>query len=122
MLLISDGLDRDNAAELSQQMERLHKSCRELIWLNPLLRFEGFEAKPAGIRAMLPHVDHFLPVHNLESLRDLAAVLSGPQLRRQAPRGARYGAGTMAMASQPTPVPLPRGATMKLEAFRRTQL
>ena len=83
VLLISDGLDRDNAAELGREMERLHKSCRELIWLNPLLRFEGFEAKPAGIRAMLPHVDRFLPVHNLESLEGLAAALSGPQLRRE---------------------------------------
>src|SRR5205085_5892297 len=82
VLLISDGLDRDNAAELAAEMERLHKSCRELIWLNPLLRFDGFEARPAGIRAMLPHVDRFLPVHNLESLRDLAAALAGPQMRR----------------------------------------
>ncbi len=83
VLLISDGLDRDNAAELSREMDRLHKSCRELLWLNPLLRFEGFEAKPAGIRAMLPHVDRFLPVHNLQSLHDLAEALSGPQLRRE---------------------------------------
>ena len=123
VLLISDGLDRDNAAELSQQMERLHKSCRELIWLNPLLRFEGFEAKPAGIRAMLPHVDHFLPVHNLESLRDLAAVLSGPQLRRAERRSARSTAGATAatpLPSIPSGAPLPRGATMKLEAFRPT--
>ena len=82
VLLISDGLDRDNAAELSREMERLHKSCRELLWLNPLLRFDGFEAKPAGIRAMLPHVDRFLPVHNLESLCDLAKALSGRELRR----------------------------------------
>ena len=49
-------------------MERLHKSCRRLVWLNPLLRYDGFEARPAGMRAMLPHVDDFLPVHNLESL------------------------------------------------------
>ena len=78
VLLISDGLDRDHAADLSRQMDRLHKSCRELIWLNPLLRFDGFEPRPAGIRAMLPHVDRFLPVHNLESLHDLADALGGP--------------------------------------------
>ena len=83
VLLITDGLDRDSAAGLSREMDRLHKSCRELIWLNPLLRFDGFEAKPAGIRAMLPHVDRFLPVHNLESLHDLAEALSGPQVRRE---------------------------------------
>jgi uncharacterized protein with von Willebrand factor type A (vWA) domain len=118
VLLISDGLDRDNAAELSQQMERLHKSCRELIWLNPLLRFEGFEAKPAGIRAMLPHVDRFLPVHNLESLHDLAAVLSGPQLRRAAPRRAGNEPATVAVASRLPHPQLAGGSTMKREAFQ----
>jgi uncharacterized protein len=76
VLLISDGLDRDVGAGLSEEMERLHKSCRRLIWLNPLLRYEGFEARPAGIRAMRPHVDAFLPVHNIESLVDLAGALS----------------------------------------------
>ncbi|MGH8660812.1 MAG: vWA domain-containing protein [Burkholderiales bacterium] len=76
VLLISDGLDREGADDLARQMERLHKSCRRLIWLNPLLRYPEFEAKPAGVRAMLPHVDAFLPVHNLQSLNDLAAALA----------------------------------------------
>ena len=75
VLLISDGLDREGAEDLSRQMERLHKSCRRLVWLNPLLRYEDFEAKPAGIKAMLPHVDAFLPVHNLNSLLELQRVL-----------------------------------------------
>ena len=75
VLLISDGLDREGAEDLARQMERLHKSCRRLIWLNPLLRYPEFEAKPAGIRAMLPHVDAFLPVHNLQSLMDLERAL-----------------------------------------------
>lgn len=79
MLLISDGLDRDAGAGLAREMERLHKSCRRLIWLNPLLRYAEFEAKPAGVRAMLPHVDDFLPVHNLNSLAQLAAVLAVPR-------------------------------------------
>ena len=57
-------------------MERLAKSCRELIWLNPLLRYDKFEARPAGVRAMLPHVDLFLPVHNLKSLVDLAHAMN----------------------------------------------
>ena len=69
VLLISDGLDAEAGEGLGVQMGRLHKSCRRLVWLNPLLRYDGFEARPAGIRAMLPHVDDFLPVHNLESLR-----------------------------------------------------
>ncbi len=84
VLLVSDGLDRDNAAGLAHAMERLHKSCRELIWLNPLLRYAGFEAKAAGIAAMLPHVDAFLPAHNLQSLADLAASLRATPAARRA--------------------------------------
>jgi len=76
VMLITDGLDSDVGDGLSQEMDRLHKSCRRLIWLNPLLRYEGFEARPAGIRAMLPYVDEFLPVHNLESLMQLANVFA----------------------------------------------
>ena len=78
VLLVSDGLDREAGEGLSEEMERLAKSCRTLIWLNPLLRYEKFEARPAGVRAMLPHVDLFLPVHNLKSLVDLARTLSKP--------------------------------------------
>jgi len=78
VLLITDGLDRDAAEGLSEEMERLHKSCRRLIWLNPLLRYEGFEPKSLGVRAILPHVDEFRPVHNLNSLAALTEVLSRP--------------------------------------------
>jgi uncharacterized protein len=87
VLLISDGLESDAGEDLGRQTERLQKSCRRLIWLNPLLRYDGFEARPAGIKAMLPHVDDFLPVHNLESLTGLAAALERPQVhgRRSAP-------------------------------------
>ena len=75
VLFISDGLDRDAAAGLDHEIERLRKSCRRLIWLNPLLRYRGFEPKSLGIKAILPHVDDFRPVHNLASLEDLAEVL-----------------------------------------------
>ena len=78
VLLVTDGLDRDGAAGLSANMERLHRSCRRLIWLNPLLRWDGFQPKSAGIRAMLPHVDEFRTVHSLNSLRDLVTLLSRP--------------------------------------------
>jgi uncharacterized protein with von Willebrand factor type A (vWA) domain len=81
ILLISDGLDGDVGAGLGSEMERMHKSCRSLIWLNPLLRYDGFEARPAGIRAMLPHVDAFLPAHNIKSLIELAAVMNAPPER-----------------------------------------
>ncbi len=78
LLLVSDGLDREAGEGLGEEMERLAKSARYLVWLNPLLRYEKFEARPAGVRAMLPHVDLFLPVHNLKSLVDLARTLSQP--------------------------------------------
>ncbi len=76
VLLVSDGLDREAGEGLGEEMERLAKSCRSLVWLNPLLRYDKVEARPAGVRAMLPHVDLFLPVHNLKSLVDLAHTLS----------------------------------------------
>ena len=76
VLLITDGLERDDTDELAVEMERLHKSCRRLIWLNPLLRFEGFEPRARGVQAMLPHVDELRPVHSLDALADLCASLS----------------------------------------------
>ena len=81
VLLISDGLehgtpDDPTCDKLRFEMERLHKSCRKLIWLNPLLRFDQFQPRAAGIKAMLPHVDRFLPAHNLQSLKELARVLA----------------------------------------------
>ncbi len=82
VLLISDGLDRDEAVGLEREMERLHKSCRRLIWLNPLLRYDGFEPKSLGVRAILPHVDEFRPVHSLNSLAELAQILSRESPRR----------------------------------------
>jgi uncharacterized protein with von Willebrand factor type A (vWA) domain len=80
VLLISDGLEHGTPDDprcegLRFEMDRLHKSCRRLVWLNPLLRFDQFQPRAAGIRAMLPHVDEFLPAHNLDSLQALAAVL-----------------------------------------------
>jgi uncharacterized protein len=83
VLLITDGLDRDGGVGLEEQMERLHKSCRRLMWLNPLLRWEGYEPISSGARAMIRHVDEFRTIHNLESLRELTEVLSKPGSRRQ---------------------------------------
>jgi uncharacterized protein with von Willebrand factor type A (vWA) domain len=78
VLLISDGLEREADNRLAFEMDRLHRSCRRLIWLNPLLRYSGFEAKAQGIKLMLPHVDEFRPVHNLESIGTLVDALSQP--------------------------------------------
>ncbi len=82
VLLITDGLDRDAGTGLAHEMDRLHRSCRRLIWLNPLLRYEGFEPRSLGMKAMMPYVDEFRPVHNLESLESLIEVLSTPITRR----------------------------------------
>ncbi|HVY15464.1 MAG TPA: VWA domain-containing protein [Rhodopila sp.] len=90
VLLITDGLDRDGAAGLAENMDRLHRSCSRLIWLNPLLRWSGFEPKSQGIRAMLPHVDEFRPVHNLDSLRGLVDLLSRSAPSRPAPSKGSY--------------------------------
>lgn len=77
VLLITDGLERDTDEDLEREMDRLHRSCRRLIWLNPLLRYDGFQAKAKGIRAMLPHVDEFRSAHSLNAVADLVAALSG---------------------------------------------
>jgi len=77
VLMITDGLDRDEQSDLGREMGRLRRSCRRLLWLNPLLRFEGFEPRAAGMRAMLPHVDALLPAHNIDSLAGLTQALSG---------------------------------------------
>ncbi len=77
VLLITDGLEREAGDALGREMDRLHRSSRRLIWLNPLLRYEGFEPKAIGVRTMLPHVDELRPVHSLESLEELCEALSG---------------------------------------------
>ena len=86
VLLITDGLERDGGERLAFEIDRLHRSCRRLIWLNPLLRFSGFEAKAKGIRAMLPHVDELRPIHNLESMAELVRALSERGARTDEPK------------------------------------
>ena len=76
VLLITDGLDRDEGGDLGREMERLHLSARRLIWINPLLRWDGFAPKAGGIRAMLPHVDSFRAGHSIASLEALADAVS----------------------------------------------
>lgn len=86
VLLITDGLDRDDPDRLAREAERLHLSCRRLIWLNPLLRWDGFEAKAQGIRALLPHVDTFSAAHNVQSLEALADTISRAEEAGEKPR------------------------------------
>ncbi len=78
VLLITDGLDREGGEGLEKAAERLRLSCKKLIWLNPLLRFDGFAPRASGIRALLPHVDSFRSAHNIASLDELSTALSQP--------------------------------------------
>jgi len=84
VLFISDGLDRDSGEGLTREIERLHKSCRRLIWLNPLLRYDAYEPKSLGAQAIMPHIDDFRPIHNLASLGELTEALAHPGRRRVA--------------------------------------
>ncbi len=84
VLLVTDGLDRDAGQGLGIEMQRLHKSCRQLIWLNPLLRYDAFEPRSLGVRAIMPHVDGFRPIHNLDSMKTLTEILGQPSERRMA--------------------------------------
>jgi len=84
VLFISDGLDRDSGEGLTREIERLHKSCRRLIWLNPLLRYDAYEPKSLGAQAIMPHIDDFRPIHNLASLGELTEALAHPGRRRMA--------------------------------------
>jgi hypothetical protein len=79
VLLFTDGLERDGAGDLGRAVERLRRSSRRVIWVNPLLRFDGFSARAQGVRAILPHVDAFRPIHNLASMADLCATLAAPR-------------------------------------------
>jgi uncharacterized protein len=86
VLLMTDGLDREDVEQLEHEMQRLRRSAKRIVWLNPLLRFDGFQARAGGIRAMMPYVDEFRPVHSLDSLQDLAATLAAPTSGRHDPK------------------------------------
>jgi uncharacterized protein with von Willebrand factor type A (vWA) domain len=86
VLLITDGLERDADDTLAFEIDRLHRSCKRLIWLNPLLRFHAFEARAKGVQTMLPHVDELRPIHNLDSMKDLVRALSGAPAKGYNPK------------------------------------
>ena len=81
VLFITDGLDRGGGIGLSKQIKMIQKSSKRLIWLNPLLRYEEFAPKPTGVKAILPHVDEFRPIHSLESMDQLVNALSETNLQ-----------------------------------------
>ena len=81
VLIISDGWDRGDIELLHREMARLKRNCHRVIWLNPLLGAPDYEPLTRGIQAALPHIDNFLPVHNLASLEDLANRLADLEKR-----------------------------------------
>ena len=81
VLVISDGWDTGNIELLGKETDRLHRSCHRLVWLNPNLGYEDFKPLTQGLQAILPHVDDFLPIHNLNSLIDLVDILSSMDKR-----------------------------------------
>lgn len=81
VLFITDGLDRGGGIGLSKQIKMIQKSSKRLIWLNPLLRYEEFAPKPTGVKAILPYVDEFRPIHSLESMDQLVNALSETNLQ-----------------------------------------
>ena len=83
VLLVTDGLDRSETGDLESEIQLLQRSCRQLIWLNPLLRYEDFEPRVSGIRTMLPHVDAFYPVHSINSLKRLSEILGAVTNRNE---------------------------------------
>jgi uncharacterized protein with von Willebrand factor type A (vWA) domain len=86
VLLITDGLDREGVEGLEDEMVRLQKSCRRLIWLNPLLRYEAYRPQSQGAKAMIRHVDDFRPIHNLDSMQSLADALGKATMRSERPQ------------------------------------
>jgi uncharacterized protein with von Willebrand factor type A (vWA) domain len=82
VLLVTDGLERDSSSDLAREADRLHRSCRRLVWLNPLLRYDAFEAKAQGIRTLLPHVDEFRTIHNIAAVADLVRALDARRVDR----------------------------------------
>jgi uncharacterized protein with von Willebrand factor type A (vWA) domain len=86
VLLITDGLEREADDTLGFEIDRLHRSCKRLIWLNPLLRFHAFEARAKGVQTMLPHVDELRPIHNLDSMKELVRALSGAPAKGYNPK------------------------------------
>ena len=86
VLLMTDGLEREDIGQLTTEMQRLRRGTKHIVWLNPLLRFDKFEAKASGIRAMMPHIDEFRPVHSLNSLGDLAQTLGARTSQAHDPR------------------------------------
>ena len=83
VLVITDGWDTGNTKQLSQEFDRLYRSCYRLIWLNPNLGYQDFEPLTGGVQIMMKYVDNFLPIHNLNCLTDLSDLFSSQNLNKR---------------------------------------
>ena len=83
VLLMSDGLDLDDAQGVSFEMERLRKSSRQIIWLNPLLRNQNYQPLASGASAIAPNVDFMHPIHNLQSFDQLCRTVASLMMERK---------------------------------------
>src|SRR6266850_6882699 len=77
IIVISDGWDCGDVDLLAEEMKNLKRRCQKVLWLNPLLASKNYEPLCKGMQAVLPHLDYFLPAHNLQSLIALGRTLEG---------------------------------------------
>jgi uncharacterized protein len=75
-MIVSDGYETGDAALLGREMAELARRCRRIVWLNPMIGWEGYAPEAAGIKAALPHLDLYAPAHNLRSLASLEPYLA----------------------------------------------
>jgi uncharacterized protein with von Willebrand factor type A (vWA) domain len=76
IMIVSDGYDTGEPERLANEMRRLRRRCRRIIWLNPLIGWKDYAPEARGMQAALPYVDLFAPAHNLESLAALEPYLA----------------------------------------------
>ncbi len=76
VMIVSDGYDTGEPARLDEEMRRLRRRCRRIVWLNPLIGWRDYSPEARGMQAALPYVDLFAPAHNLESLAALEPYLA----------------------------------------------
>lgn len=76
VMIVSDGYETGDAALLGREMAALHRRCRRVVWLNPMMAWEGYAPEARGIKAALPHVDLYAPANSLQSLRALEPYLA----------------------------------------------
>jgi len=81
VIVVSDGWERGDAAQVGREMQRLHRAAYAVIWVNPMKGSPEYQPLAGGMRAALPYVDRFVSGHDLSSLGELAGLLTGIERR-----------------------------------------